>query len=76
MVSAPHRSEPIHAINPPVLPNSLRLPGAGRLPRGRLRDDAIISLPGGDLRIQWPGGDAEIVMSGPTAFVFDGEWTA
>ena len=44
--------------------------------RGRLRDDAIISLPGGDLRIQWPGGDAEIVMSGPTAFVFDGEWTA
>ena len=44
--------------------------------RGRLRRDAVISLPGGDLRIQWPGDDAEIVMSGPTAFVFDGEWTA
>ncbi|MGB3393272.1 MAG: diaminopimelate epimerase [Stenotrophomonas sp.] len=44
--------------------------------RGRLRRDAVISLPGGELRIQWPDDDAEIVMSGPTAFVFDGEWTA
>lgn len=42
--------------------------------RGRLQRDAIISLPGGDLRIQWPADDAEIVMSGPAAFVFDGEW--
>lgn len=42
--------------------------------RGRLRRDAIISLPGGDLRIQWPDDAAEIVMSGPAAFVFDGEW--
>jgi len=44
--------------------------------RGRLRRDAVISLPGGDLRIQWPDDGAEIVMSGLTAFVFDGEWTA
>ncbi|MGE8279689.1 MAG: diaminopimelate epimerase [Stenotrophomonas sp.] len=42
--------------------------------RGRLQRDARISLPGGDLRIQWPADDAEIVMSGPAAFVFDGEW--
>lgn len=42
--------------------------------RGRLQRDALISLPGGDLRIQWPADDAEIVMSGPAAFVFDGEW--
>ena len=42
--------------------------------RGRLRRDAVLSLPGGDLRIQWPADDAEIVMSGPAAFVFDGEW--
>lgn len=43
--------------------------------RGRLRRDAVLSLPGGDLRIQWPEDAAEIVMSGPAAFVFDGEWT-
>lgn len=43
--------------------------------RGRLRRDALLSLPGGDLRIQWPDDAAEIVMSGPAAFVFDGEWT-
>jgi diaminopimelate epimerase len=42
--------------------------------RGRLQRDAVMSLPGGDLRIQWPADDAEIVMSGPAAFVFDGEW--
>ncbi len=43
--------------------------------RGRLQRDAVLSLPGGDLRIQWPDDAAEIVMSGPAAFVFDGEWT-
>ena len=43
--------------------------------RGRLRRDAVLSLPGGDLHIQWPDDAAEIVMSGPAAFVFDGEWT-
>ncbi|MCD9088240.1 diaminopimelate epimerase [Stenotrophomonas sp. SY1] len=42
--------------------------------RGRLQRDAVMSLPGGDLRIQWPADDAPIVMSGPVAFVFDGEW--
>jgi len=44
--------------------------------RGRLARDAVVSLPGGDLRIQWPDDAAEIVMSGPAAFVFDGEWVA
>ncbi|MBN8793523.1 MAG: diaminopimelate epimerase [Stenotrophomonas nitritireducens] len=42
--------------------------------RGRLARDAVVSLPGGDLRIQWPADEAQIVMSGPAAFVFDGEW--
>ncbi|MNM69540.1 Diaminopimelate epimerase [compost metagenome] len=42
--------------------------------RGRLQRDAVMSLPGGDLRIQWPDDQAAIVMSGPAAFVFDGEW--
>lgn len=44
--------------------------------RGRLQRDARISLPGGELRIQWQGPGQQIVMSGPTAHVFDGEWTA
>ena len=44
--------------------------------RGRLARDARVSLPGGELRIQWPDAQAEIVMSGPAAFVFDGEWVA
>jgi len=44
--------------------------------RGRLERDATLSLPGGQLRIRWPADDAQIVMSGPAAFVFDGEWVA
>jgi diaminopimelate epimerase len=44
--------------------------------RGRLERDAIMSLPGGDLRIRWPDPTAQIVMSGPAAFVFEGEWNA
>ncbi|MCL7715001.1 diaminopimelate epimerase [Stenotrophomonas mori] len=42
--------------------------------RGRLARDAVLSLPGGELRIQWPDDAAQVVMSGPAAFVFDGEW--
>ncbi|WP_312708405.1 diaminopimelate epimerase [Stenotrophomonas sp.] len=44
--------------------------------RGRLQRDARISLPGGELRIQWPGEGQPVVMAGPTAFVFEGEWSA
>ena len=44
--------------------------------RGRIDRAATVSLPGGDLHIQWPADDAEVVMSGPTAFVFEGEWNA
>jgi len=44
--------------------------------RGRLQADARISLPGGELRIQWPGEGQPVVMAGPTAFVFEGEWIA
>ncbi|MCS4237011.1 diaminopimelate epimerase [Stenotrophomonas rhizophila] len=42
--------------------------------RGRLERDATLSLPGGDLRLRWPADDAQVVMSGPAAFVFEGEW--
>ncbi|MGV6487023.1 diaminopimelate epimerase [Stenotrophomonas bentonitica] len=44
--------------------------------RGRLQRDATVSLPGGDLRLRWPADDAQVVMSGPAAFVFEGEWNA
>ncbi len=44
--------------------------------RGRLAHDARISLRGGELRIQWEGAGQPIVMSGPTAHVFEGEWSA
>lgn len=44
--------------------------------RGRLGSDARISLPGGELRIRWAGEGRPVVMSGPTAFVFEGEWCA
>ena len=35
-----------------------------------------VALPGGTLRIEWPHDDATVAMSGPAAFVFEGEWIA
>jgi diaminopimelate epimerase len=42
--------------------------------RGKLDRAATVSLPGGDLQISWPDDAAEVIMSGPAAFVFEGEW--
>ncbi|WP_434212337.1 diaminopimelate epimerase [[Pseudomonas] boreopolis] len=42
--------------------------------RGRVERDVRIALPGGELRVCWPAPDAQVVMSGPATFVFDGEW--
>lgn len=36
--------------------------------------DVRVSLPGGDLQIAWKDVAAPIRMSGPAAFVFEGEW--
>lgn len=44
--------------------------------RGKLDPSVEVALPGGTLRIDWPGGAAAVRMSGPTAFVFEGEWLA
>ncbi len=44
--------------------------------RGRVDRDVTVALPGGELRIVWPADDAPLSMSGPTAFVFEGEWIA
>jgi len=42
--------------------------------RGRVDRDVTIALPGGELRIAWPQDDASMTMTGPAAFVFEGEW--
>jgi diaminopimelate epimerase len=33
-----------------------------------------VALPGGTLHIEWPDGDASVAMTGPAAFVFEGDW--
>ena len=40
--------------------------------RGRIDRRATVSLPGGDLLIEWPDDAAGIDMTGPATFVFDG----
>lgn len=35
-----------------------------------------VELPGGTLHIEWPADDASVAMTGPAAFVFEGEWIA
>lgn len=42
--------------------------------RGRIGRDVRVQLPGGELRIVWPDDESALSMSGPTAFVFEGEW--
>lgn len=39
-----------------------------------LADDRVtVALPGGDLSVEW-AGQGEVVLEGPVAHVFDGEW--
>ena len=42
--------------------------------RGAIDRQVNISLPGGELQISWPDDAAEVIMSGPAAFVFEGDW--
>lgn len=44
--------------------------------RGSVDRSVTVALPGGDLHIRWPDEHAEVIMSGPAAFVFEGEWDA
>ena len=41
--------------------------------RGRTSRSVAVSLPGGALQIDWPADDATLSMTGPAAFVFEGE---
>jgi diaminopimelate epimerase len=46
--------------------------------QGRLRGDAgvRVALPGGELHIAYDPATGQVRMTGPAAFVFDGEWLA
>jgi diaminopimelate epimerase len=44
--------------------------------RGKLDAEVAVQLPGGVLDIHWQGADAPVWMSGPTEFVFEGEWVS
>lgn len=40
---------------------------------GRLQREVTVSLPGGDLRVEW-AADEHVYMTGPAAYVFEGEY--
>lgn len=42
--------------------------------RGLVDDSVRVDLPGGSLRIDWAGPGHTLWMTGPTAFVFEGQW--
>lgn len=44
--------------------------------RGRVGRNIAVQLPGGTLHIAWPGDGEPIMMAGPAAFAFEGEWIA
>jgi len=46
--------------------------------RGLLGERVRVSLPGGDVHVQWPGRGRPIILRGPVAHVFEGdiEWRA
>ncbi len=41
--------------------------------QGLLESKVLVSLPGGDLVVQWDGGESPVWMTGPATRVFDGE---
>jgi diaminopimelate epimerase len=43
--------------------------------RGRVDMRVEVELPGGTLAIDWPGRGHTLWMTGPAAFVYEGEWT-
>jgi len=42
--------------------------------RGIVDDEVVIELRGGELEISWKGGEAPVIMTGPAAEVFTGEY--
>lgn len=44
--------------------------------RGTVDERVQVALPGGSLQIDWAGSGHSLWMTGPAAFVFEGEWLA
>ncbi|MEM7364751.1 MAG: diaminopimelate epimerase [Pseudomonadota bacterium] len=44
----------------------------GGILQGLLDHSVTVTLPGGDLTVQWQGGDAPVLMSGPATRVYEG----
>jgi len=42
--------------------------------RGEVDDQVLVALPGGVLQIDWAGPGHALWMTGPAAFVFEGDW--
>ena len=42
---------------------------------GLLQERVLVSQPGGSLSIHWQGPDTPILMTGPAATVFEGQWS-
>ncbi len=42
--------------------------------RDEVNESVLVALPGGNLQIDWPGPGHTLWMTGPAAFVFEGEW--
>ena len=42
--------------------------------RDEVNESVQVALPGGNLQIDWPGPGHTLWMTGPAAFVFEGEW--
>ncbi|MEU4804956.1 diaminopimelate epimerase [Actinosynnema sp. NPDC023587] len=43
--------------------------------QGRVDRDLVVSLPGGELHVGWPDPSAPIVLAGPAAFSFEGQFS-
>jgi len=41
---------------------------------GLLDSEITVSLPGGDLKIQWAGSDCDLYMTGAAQYAFNGQW--
>ncbi|MDB6164741.1 MAG: dapF [Xanthomonadaceae bacterium] len=42
--------------------------------RGRVERTVSVRLPGGELQVAWPADEAQVTLSGPATFVFEGEF--
>jgi diaminopimelate epimerase len=46
---------------------------AGRIPRTKENESVRVTLPGGDLQIEWRETDNKVYMTGPATLAFAGQ---